>query len=91
MHIVEIIGYCPHLHHTLSIIGCQSLYLRSATICQYSDMKTFRRHFLPILKPYLHLSRAQTWDFSRKSFSVGCIWMSLLRELTHQETGLLVS
>jgi hypothetical protein len=40
LHIVEIIGDGPHLHHALSVISCQSLYFRSATTCQFSDTES---------------------------------------------------
>jgi hypothetical protein len=40
LHIVEIIGDGPHLHHALSVISCQSLYLCPATTCQFSDAES---------------------------------------------------
>jgi hypothetical protein len=43
LHVVEIIRNRPHFHHALSIISCQSLYLRSTAICQSSDSQSLVR------------------------------------------------
>jgi hypothetical protein len=40
LHVVKIIGNRSHLHHALSVISCQSLYLCSAAICQSSNSQS---------------------------------------------------
>jgi hypothetical protein len=48
------------------------------------------RSFLPILKPDLHLSRAQSGNLSGQALPVCGVWMCLSRKLAHEEAGLIV-
>jgi hypothetical protein len=65
----------------LSLLGCHPSVLAS---------KALGCALLPILEPYLYLSRAQARDLSRKPFSMCGVWMSLFCKFTHQKTGLLM-
>jgi hypothetical protein len=52
--------------------------------CQAFDFRT------SVLKPHLHLTWAEPWNFAGQPFAVSCIGMWLLCKLAHQKPGLLV-
>lgn len=45
---------------------------------------------LPVLEPHLYLSRTQSWNLSRQTLAMCCIWVRLSCEFAHEESCLVV-